>query len=114
MGVSMLMSVFNYETRKFDHYEVPGTKASLGVVFGRTRQPKGFISNLGQAPEALALKLPSTAKKIGSSGIPKGIIAAEHTQLAGIGDGLMPTNPLLVAGLAIVAWELVKKFYFRK
>ncbi len=107
----MEMSVYNYETRKFDHYSVPETKAQLGVFFGQTRAPKGMTSRIGSAPEALALKLPSNARKTGTSDVPRGVMAVQpRGLLAGVGDSLIPSNPLLIAILAVVGWEITKKW----
>jgi hypothetical protein len=71
-----LFSVYDYHRGLFDYYE-----ASTGALpaTGRYRKPlSAGVTPNGIEPEAMAAKLPSQAKKVGTGAKPKGMIAAKH------------------------------------
>ena len=63
----MFYSVYDYLSRKYTYYEAPGLTPAAGTF----RSP-GVIPT----PEALAVKLPSGARKVGEGVNPKGVVAS--------------------------------------
>jgi len=101
----VIFSVFDHDERRFHYYEAPGTSAkydSRGTKYRALSQgPQGPLAAsvtglgggggragervcIGFAPEALAIKLPSNARRVGSGNVARGIVASR----VGGGGGL--------------------------
>jgi hypothetical protein len=99
-----LFSVYDYNRGLYDYYE-----ASTGALpaTGRYRKPlSGGVTPNGISPEAIAAKLPGSAKKVGSGAAPKGIIAARG--LSGFGE---PTSGAQMGTLAVFGIGVLVGFY---
>ncbi len=93
-----MFSVFNYETKKFDYYEAPGTSSTYGARGTKYRPLSqapsgppssglggsgGGIGLIGFAPEALGISLPRDARRVGSGNLAQGVVANRGSRGSG-------------------------------
>jgi hypothetical protein len=76
-----IFSVYDYDRKQFDYYQTTDdvTHQALGSVkFGSFRSPRPTPGkkSFGNIAESIAYKLPSSARKIGSGDMPRGVIAS--------------------------------------
>lgn len=101
----MIFSVFDHNARCFNYYEAPGTAANYGARGTKYRAlsqgPQGPMASsvtglggggrpgervcIGFAPEALAIKLPSNARRVGSGSAARGVIAVVSGSMNALG-----------------------------
>ncbi len=109
-----VFSVYDYDRKQFDYYQTSDgqTHQALGSVkFGVMRQPRSVAGkkSFGNVSEAIAYKLPSGAKKIGSGDAPRGVIASSlgGTTIDVFGRSVSLTQLLIgvgvIGGIAVIS-----------
>ena len=98
------LSVWNYGTKSYEDYEVPGD----GHTHAGTPPRARGSTSLGSTPEQVAWKVPAGARKVGRGPAPKGRIAS----LGAVDDatlGLSTTTWLAIAAGAYLLWRRKKR-----
>ena len=106
-GSGQVFSVFDPYARKYNYFAGPGNSANYGARGTKfralTQQPSGNkeMGPIGFAPEALALALPSTVRRVGSGFEARGIVAVPSVGASVGGLGRVPVLVAPTLGLGL-------------
>lgn len=103
----MIFSVYNYDTKRYDYFEAPGTRADYdgrGTKYRPLSQkpqgpspglsgPGAGIGLVGFAPEALGFPLPQNAHRVGSGELAKGCVACRNYDPSMVRGALQGISP---------------------
>lgn len=96
-----LYSIYNYGTRQYAYYEVPGPTPTHAPP-----PPARGTAEIGATPEQAAWRLPMGARKVGEGEMPRGRIASLGDEPAVIGGNYVRAFKLGAAAIvAYLAWK---------